>query len=770
MGEGECYGRYELLRRIAVGGMAEIFLARETGLAGFERLVVVKRVLPSLTEDMDFIDMFLDEARLAARLTHPNIVHIYELSEERGAYYIAMEYVAGGDLHELGGRRKGALLPLADSLYIISEVCAGLQFAHALAGPDGEPLGVVHRDVTPKNVLLSVDGVVKVVDFGIAKARAKLSVTRPGDIKGTFSYMSPEQARGEQVDRRADIYAVGALTYRLVTGTPAYPQIGDSLLSAVRASQFVRPRKVNPNIPPQIEEVILRAMAFDPKDRFPTCGALRRDINDVMRQIGLHADAESIGQIVRQGFPDVISTTASIDGPLSAQPPTNLEPSLGDGLMMAGPEESTGLVPLPPDLPPRFDTDEEVGTLEELEPLEDLSQLENLAPLDPYGEEQTDMLLIPDEIGAELLEDDDIEGPTQIVLPDALNRLHSTPRAVFGGDLEEPATEPAITNLPMRTGQESLGASPGPDAFIPDGFVDVATVADNDFVGPTPSQQPPDMSTSAPPWTAPSGPLAVGEQVGVTPTATPILRGRRVKQKKRAKRGLYLIIGGFTIGVFLITTALLLIVLPPPSSSTGVSSGPDATVTDPSPELLSASTSPSLDNTSTNTDSTSPDLVPSDASVTPSDGTGLDASLASNLHTDASEDNGSTEPEMPLPPIKASETEPPHSPLVHTSKEPRVVDTGSKRSRDDRPRTPRTQGSQSSKGGSSKRSSGYLTVFTVPSSRVYIGSKLLGNSPIAKREVPTGRYTLKLVSPDHPNKTVRVTVKSGKTTRVKQRL
>jgi serine/threonine-protein kinase len=268
--EEERYGKYELLRRIAMGGMAEIFLARETGLAGFERLVIIKRVLPSLAEDIDFIDMFLDEARLAARLTHPNIVHIYELDEVDGTYYIAMEYVAGGDLHELLGRFYGELLPLGDSLFIIGEVCAGLQFAHALAASDGQLLGVVHRDVTPKNVLLSVDGVVKVVDFGIAKARARISVTRPGDIKGTFSYMAPEQARGERVDRRADIYAVGALTYRLLTGSPAYPQVGEGLLTAVRASQFVRPRRINPDLPPIIEDIILRAMALDPRDRFPT--------------------------------------------------------------------------------------------------------------------------------------------------------------------------------------------------------------------------------------------------------------------------------------------------------------------------------------------------------------------------------------------------------------------------------------------------------------------------------------------------------------------
>lgn len=555
-----------------MGGMAEIFLARETGLAGFERLVIIKRVLPGLSEDMDFIDMFLDEARLAARLTHPNIVHIYELGEEKGAYYIAMEYVPGGDLHELVKRRQGRQLPLADALHIIGEVCGGLQFAHALAGPDGEPLGVVHRDVTPKNVLLSIDGVVKVMDFGIAKARAKLSVTRPGDIKGTFSYMAPEQARGERVDRRADIYAVGALTYRLVTGTPAYPQVGESLLSAVRASQFVRPRKINPDLPPAIEDIILRAMAPDPRDRYPTCGALRRDLAEVARQLEFRGDAETLSPIVREGFPNVPGVTAPIESSSMAAPPepksTSVETPMREAMAIASPDEATGLVSF---------GDDEDGTVEEFSPFE---------------EDQTDMLLLPEDMQEAGALEDLPNDPTAVLVPDHLGRPSPAPAGSLI-DLFEPPTvrsDPPSAEVPMPVG----GVGPAPMAPPP---VDPALVQAP--IGPTPVGPPPaavgpppavgptpqgvynaadDDPTSAlelPPVDArgadhqlPFSEAAPGQlprtstpnEPSITPTGTDIVRQprRAEKVKKRSARGIILIVAGFVLGVTLIASALVL--------------------------------------------------------------------------------------------------------------------------------------------------------------------------------------------------------------------
>jgi hypothetical protein len=791
---GERFGRYELLRRIAIGGMAEIFLARETGLAGFERLVIIKRVLPSLAEDMDFIDMFLDEARLAARLTHPNIVHIYELGEENGAYYIAMEYVPGGDLHELLGRNRGQLVPLGEALHVIGEVCAGLQFAHALAGPDGEPLGVVHRDVTPKNVLLSVDGLVKVVDFGIAKARAKLSVTRPGDIKGTFSYMAPEQARGEKIDRRADVYAVGALTYRLVTGTPAYPQVGDSLLTAVRANQFVRPRMINPQVPAQVEEIILRAMALDPKERFPTCGALRRDIADVSRQLSMTADGESLAQLVRATFPQVPGVTAPLDvaeEPPSARP-THIETPMRQALQLAGPDESTGLVQLPQGfdeggLAPRdfgggqphqrADVDEEIEEAE----------LEDLMQLDPDDEGQTDMVILPGQLRP--LDDNELGEPTQILPPDMARPGDG--RELFGGDLDEPTTEPALISSSALQRAQGAGASPSPFASLgayasPAPFVVAPPSSVSGFVGPAPSHPHPQPDLGAPFFpTGPPQPAVQLADPAVTPTVTPIVRGGRPAQGKRSARGILLIVASFALGVVLITVAVVLFTLPP-SSAQSVTSGANGSQASlvpggAAPDVSAATTGQGLGSSLIQQSATAPDAAlapdaaplvptPADASPTGADAspTGADASPALAEIPDAYLPLKSVEPPDDPPPVKSRERTPSSSP--RPSSEPRVVKISSDPVDDPGRHPPEKTPQRDTEPATAKRSVGYLTVFTTPSSKVYLGSKMLGNSPIANREVPVGRYTIRLVSPDRPEKTVRITITAGEPTRVRERL
>ncbi len=296
-------GRYELVERIAVGGMAEIFIARETGLAGFQRRAVVKRILPGLAQDEEFVQLFLDEARLAARLAHPNIVHIYELGHDGESYYIAMEYVHGSDLGTLLDAMGGPL-PVGDALHIVSDVLEGLHFAHTLCDAEGEPLGVVHRDVAPKNVLLSVAGVVKIVDFGIAKARTKVSVTMPGRVMGTVGYMSPEQLAGRPVDRRADVFATGAMLYRMVTGADAFPHrtaltIGPCTLPPLRP-----PREVKPDLPEIVEQVILGALAMDPDERYGTAAQMRRDLASAALKLGLSPDPDLLAGLVRTFMPE----------------------------------------------------------------------------------------------------------------------------------------------------------------------------------------------------------------------------------------------------------------------------------------------------------------------------------------------------------------------------------------------------------------------------------------------------------------------------------
>lgn len=275
---GSSLGRYQIIKRLAMGGMAELYLARQTGDAGYEKIVALKRVLPHLTEDVAFVRMFLNEAKLAAGLDHSNIVHILDFGSERGEHFMAMEYVHGRNVQEIlkaGAQHKG--VPRDVALTIAHEVAAALHYAHERAGPDGRPLGLVHRDVSPSNVLVSFEGDVKLVDFGIAKATAHTRVTRSGAIKGKLAYMAPEQVRGEETDRRADVFSLGVMTYELCTGRRCFTAPGEfALINRVAEARFEKPTSIDPEFPKALEAVIVRALSVDPDDRFESARSMQR--------------------------------------------------------------------------------------------------------------------------------------------------------------------------------------------------------------------------------------------------------------------------------------------------------------------------------------------------------------------------------------------------------------------------------------------------------------------------------------------------------------
>jgi serine/threonine protein kinase len=214
------FGKYLILDKIATGGMAELFRAKITSVEGFEKLVAIKKILPNLTQDSNLVTMFIDEAKLAAMLTHQNIVQIYDLGSMEGAYFIAMEYIHGKDLRVLSNKskEKELPLPLGYALYITSRICSGLDYSHNLKDFQGNPLKLIHRDISPQNILVTYEGEVKIVDFGIAKAARKSVDTREGLIKGKVAYMSPEQAAGKTIDHRSDIFSAGILLYEMITG------------------------------------------------------------------------------------------------------------------------------------------------------------------------------------------------------------------------------------------------------------------------------------------------------------------------------------------------------------------------------------------------------------------------------------------------------------------------------------------------------------------------------------------------------------------------
>jgi len=295
---GTLFGQYELMEVISTGGMAEVFKARMKGVEGFQKIVAIKRILPHLTENDEFVTMFIDEAKLAAQLQHPNIIHIYDLGKIERSYYIAMEYIDGRDLRTLlrGLEEKHQRLPLGLSLYIASRLAAALDYAHRKRDFQGRAMALVHRDVSPQNVLISLDGDIKLCDFGIAKAASKASHTRAGALKGKLQYMSPEQAWGKDLDHRSDIFSLGLVLYEMVTGKKAFA--GDSelsILEQVRSPKLAPPRQIDSSLPPEVERIVLRALDANRDARYQTAAELGSDLDAVLRTIRPAPSAAELG-------------------------------------------------------------------------------------------------------------------------------------------------------------------------------------------------------------------------------------------------------------------------------------------------------------------------------------------------------------------------------------------------------------------------------------------------------------------------------------------
>ncbi|MCX4241655.1 serine/threonine protein kinase [Paraliomyxa miuraensis] len=285
---GTRFGRYTIIRRLAMGGMAEVYLGRAEGIRGFRRAVALKLVLPHLAGDERFIALFEHEAKIAALLDHPNIIQIYELGRERGDTYIAMEYVHGHTLRTVLGRAHGPL-PLSAALTIVMAICRALHHAHTALGPDGCRMGIVHRDVSPSNVMIRPDGQVKVVDFGIAKAMAQTSMTATGTVKGKAGYMSPEQCRGSKLDHRSDIFNLGILLYETTTGRRAFGGTNVfEVMSRINDGRYMPPSEVVPGYPAALEGVIAQALCTDPTGRPASALELHQRIEEVARACSIH--------------------------------------------------------------------------------------------------------------------------------------------------------------------------------------------------------------------------------------------------------------------------------------------------------------------------------------------------------------------------------------------------------------------------------------------------------------------------------------------------
>lgn len=296
----EAFGDYHLLEKIATGGMAEVWRARAYGMAGFEKILVIKKVLPNLAKDQEFIRLFIDEARISVQLLHVNIVQVFDLGQEDGTYYMAMEYVHGLDLARLLSRAKGhGPFPVALALFIAGEVLKALAFAHERTDERGNPLRIVHCDISPQNMLISFAGEVKITDFGISRAAFQASGLHE-TIRGKYAYMSPEQVLGKPLDGRSDLFSLGIVLYELITGKRLFKaRTRDETLARVKRAEVPSPRGYRSEISEDLEAFLLKCLARNPDDRFPDASIMLDELGALMVREGHRANNHDLAGLMR---------------------------------------------------------------------------------------------------------------------------------------------------------------------------------------------------------------------------------------------------------------------------------------------------------------------------------------------------------------------------------------------------------------------------------------------------------------------------------------
>jgi serine/threonine-protein kinase len=300
--------RYTITERVDQGGMAEVFRGVAEGLKGFKKNVAIKRILPNLTKNKKFVSMFLDEARLSLHLQHANIVHVFDIGVADSSYFIVMEYVDGVNLKTLieYGKKLGRPLRAAHTLWLMGEVCKGLAYAHDARDPEtGQRLGIVHRDISPPNILVSKEAEVKLVDFGLAKATSQIESTDPGVVKGKFSYLSPEAASGLEVDHRADIFAVGILLWEMLSGKRLfYGETDYQTVELVRQARVPSLQALNPEVDADLDAVVRKALARDPRDRYQNAGDLQEALAQVLFSRAWKVTSRDIKHLVAEAIAD----------------------------------------------------------------------------------------------------------------------------------------------------------------------------------------------------------------------------------------------------------------------------------------------------------------------------------------------------------------------------------------------------------------------------------------------------------------------------------
>ncbi len=494
MQNGQSFGPYELIKRIAYGGMAEIHLARAKGIGGFEKMLALKVIHPKFSTDQEFIDMLVDEAKIAVQLSHVNIGQIFDLGQIDGTYYIAMEFIDGKDLYQLLVKCSELQIeiPIDVITFIAMEAAAGLQYAHTKADNYGRALNIVHRDISPQNILISYDGEVKIVDFGIAKASQRSKETESGVIKGKFFYMSPEQAWGDNIDARTDIFSAGICLYEMITGEMLYNEDKAlALLDKVRKAAIPPMRQKRPDLPLALDGIILKALSRDREQRYQSAGELQRDLSAFLYSNWPDFNRGRLKSFMRQVFGDqrfVLPMPAPGAGPqlsIERQAPRAPEPAPVDldatgSLMSADEFDPTSgqsvifdLGRLPSAAAAHDDGDPTVNAVVPLVDDDD----------DDYEQERTiaEVVWSPHEMPVRTLQpidEDDDEDATSVIGMGAIDAARAL--ASGGRPDERPTTEEPPTSLFMREGMPMPARAHRP----------VQPTAGANVPGPTPSRGP----------------------------------------------------------------------------------------------------------------------------------------------------------------------------------------------------------------------------------------------------------------------------------------
>jgi serine/threonine protein kinase len=396
------FGRYYLTQKIAMGGMAEIFRAKSLGAEGFEKVVVIKRILPHYSEDEGFVTMFKDEARVAAHLAHANVVQVFDFDMVNDLFYIAMEYVEGRDLKRVldHGAKLGKPLSIAQAVHVMIEASQGLHYAHARV-VDGQPLNIIHRDVSPHNVMVSFSGEVKIMDFGIAKAASRSTKTRVGTVKGKCAYMSPEQARGKPLDPRSDLFALGVLLWEMLTGKRLF--VGESdfeTLNNVLKAEVPAPSELNPEVPKELDAIVLKSLAREREDRQVDVGQFVSELRRWFYSSVPDPDAVSLKNYMTDLFADEIEVLRAevaievqmMDGVRKGTGPSGKRPGTGSSSVpqVGGDDEKTMALDATGGLPATADSDRTMA-------LPDAMSIPRLGPKPGIDSSRTLVGQMPDE-------------------------------------------------------------------------------------------------------------------------------------------------------------------------------------------------------------------------------------------------------------------------------------------------------------------------------------------------------------------------------------